>query len=191
MNRKGFTLIELLVVVIMVGILTSVALPQYRKAMDRARAAEVKQMLPALYEARERWALENGYHWDNDPESPTYGRIVTPDKTAVDPTYEQLDIEMQLDPASPRDSGDFRTKNFSYGLRGYEWAIGGGLNERSVYALPAFANSSRNNLTGTVISYTNGRVCCSVIMTPHGNDDTCERLDIPPCVTQFDDEDDD
>ena len=55
MNRKGFTLIELLVVVMMVGILTSVALPQYRKAMKRARTAEVLQMLPALYEARERY----------------------------------------------------------------------------------------------------------------------------------------
>ena len=39
-NKKGFTLVEILTVVIIIGILSALALPQYRRVVERARATE-------------------------------------------------------------------------------------------------------------------------------------------------------
>ena len=51
MNKKGFTLIELLVVVLIIGILSSVALPQYTKAVEKSRATEAKTTLKSIKNA--------------------------------------------------------------------------------------------------------------------------------------------
>ena len=58
--KKGFTLIELLVVVLIIGILSSIALPQYQKAVERARSTEAIVNISAWASALERHHLENG-----------------------------------------------------------------------------------------------------------------------------------
>jgi prepilin-type N-terminal cleavage/methylation domain-containing protein len=60
LNKRAFTLIELLVVVLIIGILAAVALPQYRKAVDRARLAEALTNLKSLSAAEEVYYLEHG-----------------------------------------------------------------------------------------------------------------------------------
>lgn len=50
-NHKGFTLTELLTVVIIVGVLASIALPQYSKSVERARATEAMQVVKSINDA--------------------------------------------------------------------------------------------------------------------------------------------
>lgn len=48
MNKRGFTLIEVLTVVVILGVLASLALPKYARAVERSRATEAMASIKAI-----------------------------------------------------------------------------------------------------------------------------------------------
>ncbi|MBQ7907958.1 MAG: prepilin-type N-terminal cleavage/methylation domain-containing protein [Elusimicrobiaceae bacterium] len=60
MNKKGFSLMEMLTVVIIVGLLSSIALPQYRKIMEKGRFTKAQVMAKSLHDSCERLMEEYG-----------------------------------------------------------------------------------------------------------------------------------
>lgn len=108
-KKDGFTLIELLVVVLIIGILSSVALPQYQKAVLKARTTQLVTLVRSLKTAEEVYYLANGTYAVN---------------------FDELDIEM---PAGGTVSGG----NASY-PNGYTYRLTTPTDPYSVYgSLPA------------------------------------------------------
>lgn len=53
--KKGFTLIELLAVVLIIAIMTSIALPQYRHSVQRAETIEAMTNLKTMFDSAHRY----------------------------------------------------------------------------------------------------------------------------------------
>lgn len=63
-NNRAFTLIELLVVVLIIGILSAIALPQYEKAVAKARFVQLQTMMNSYEKAGHIALATNGYVTD-------------------------------------------------------------------------------------------------------------------------------
>jgi type IV pilus assembly protein PilA len=55
MNQRGFTLVELMVVVAIIGFLSAVAIPNFKKYQAKSKTAEAKLQLAGIYTAMQSW----------------------------------------------------------------------------------------------------------------------------------------
>jgi type IV pilus assembly protein PilA len=62
-SQKGFSLIELMIVVAIIGILASIAIPNYTRFQAKARQSEARAMLSGLYTSEKAFQSEwSDYH---------------------------------------------------------------------------------------------------------------------------------
>ena len=59
-NDSAYTLVEIMMVVVILGIIASLAIPNYQIAVENSRSAEGVNILTTILGAEKRWALENG-----------------------------------------------------------------------------------------------------------------------------------
>ena len=62
--KQGFTLLELLVVVLIIGILASIALPQYQMAVTKAKVATMLPLMRRWKDAMYEYKLQHGDYLD-------------------------------------------------------------------------------------------------------------------------------
>lgn len=72
-SLKGFTLLEVIIVIIIISVLTSLALPRYKKFIQQAYAAEAFSTMGVLKRAAERCILMGGGIYDNCILNSPYG----------------------------------------------------------------------------------------------------------------------
>jgi len=58
-KRRGFTLVEIMIVVLIIGILLAIAVPNFIRARESARAKSCVANLKSINGAKEQWAMVN------------------------------------------------------------------------------------------------------------------------------------
>ena len=103
--KKGFTLIELLVVVLIIGILSAIAVPQYTNAVEKARLSEALSMIGSLKPSIDTYVMANGY--------PSTGRAEFVGEL-VGNSHVALDVDAEASADCPTEGGLCSGKHFQY-----------------------------------------------------------------------------
>lgn len=75
MKDRAFTLIELIIVIVIIGILTSLAVPNYIKKAEQARDQEAKTVLKLIAAAEKIYYLKHNDYYMTDPNNPSVAEL--------------------------------------------------------------------------------------------------------------------
>ena len=151
MNKKGFTLIELLVVVLIIGILAGIALPQYRRSVEKAKVSEALINIKAMEETINRYILANGY----------------PDRIIY---FEEF-ADIELSGGEWGEYNEYTTENFEYNTHitpnTYSVEVYRQNGDLDIYVLNIYNEPGRNIYTKTCVTdHTDiGRYVCKYLET--------------------------
>ena len=115
--KKGFTLIELLVVVLIIGILSAVAMPQYTLAVEKARLTEAISIMKHVHNAMQVRYLECGgnpecmYQFGDYLELPS---LEWDGSTSFKGKNFNYDFDMQI-------CADQKREDYGFCLAGFDW----------------------------------------------------------------------
>ena len=171
---KAFTLIELLVVVLIIGILSAIALPQYQKAVEKAKATQAWTLLKGLDEAQNAYYLTNHDFASSFAELgidiPFTGTIKGHDGSAITDALSNKDWSVEIHKQSPwfifwltRISGDYSGAGFAY-----IYHFDTGITEKLCF---------EREKEGFIFKKNSGDYCTKIFgLKPLKNDDTWHRL---------------
>ncbi|MGC9330234.1 MAG: prepilin-type N-terminal cleavage/methylation domain-containing protein, partial [Candidatus Hinthialibacter sp.] len=98
MSRHGFTLIELLIVVAILGILASIAVPNYRDAAIKSRVTKVKMDLRTISGALQTYRLDRNIYPRKESDMLFFADYLLPDLTTPVAYLTQANVK---DPFGP------------------------------------------------------------------------------------------
>jgi len=101
MRRTAFTLVELLIVIIIIGILATMAVPQYNKMVEKAKWAKAVNALGALKNSIELYYVQYGHGPVSSSAADGYVFINGP-KANPQPVDLKLDIDVPSADSSGR-----------------------------------------------------------------------------------------
>ena len=146
--KQGFTLIELLVVVLILGVLTSIALPEYTMAVEKSRSAEAMTNGAAIMDAMR--AYFDAYPGDSTG--------ITPAKIAT------VQLGGKTNGTWTESDGvyTFSTKNFVYDLMGYTLDMYRGNKTSPLYTIQYSYDPSTGKVTRSCTGTGYEQICNSI-----------------------------
>ena len=112
-EENGFTLVELIVVVMMIGILSSIAIPQFMTAADKAKQKEATGIVAALIKAATAYNTEYGALPSNAGDISEYAKFQKCTDTNVQRDGGKVCKAAQPVPLDPTDT-DFYSSSGHY-----------------------------------------------------------------------------